>query len=160
MKRDVPEGFPKFRKPPKPRRKAWNSTLPAGTPREPREVPGLRSAAFAVARGSCQAHGLHHPDCPRHSSDRPGDFAAHHIHPRSLGGSDLTSNLLWVWGGPSRVGGCHGTIHQHPAVARALGLLSRGPSDMLFRFGLLAAVKDGLVTEQQVRDALRATNQT
>ena len=78
-----------------------------------RPRPGLRQARNFVrsrANGLCEAR------IPGVCHGR-GD-AAHHIVPRSRGGSDDPGNLLWVCNA-----GCHAHIHANPEWARAQGLL-------------------------------------
>lgn len=119
----MPKVEPRF-KPPKaaPRRRQWNSTLPAGSRRRPQGVSlDVRAEVLARAGGRCQADGLHHPDCPGELG--PWDWVVHHVRPRSKGGDDSLDNLIAVWC-PGRRGwnGCHG-LHNRPDLARSLGLL-------------------------------------
>lgn len=69
----------------------------------------LRPAVFARASWHCQA-GIS-PDCTG-SADH-----AHHVLPRSAGGTDTLGNLLGVcWK-------CHDRLHAHPEESRRRGLL-------------------------------------
>lgn len=126
------------------RRRAHNSTLPAGSTsqaarRRSRNQTGvsvsMRSTVHSRARGMCQAEGLHHPDCP--GVLPAGDWVPHHVWPRgtrnNVGeyGPDTVDNLIAVWC-PSGLGwnGCHGQIHRNATQATELGLLSRGHVDL------------------------------
>jgi hypothetical protein len=122
--------FKPERKPP--RRRAFNSTLPASTVGSTKRrsikgtVPGvsseLRAEVFRRAGGRCQADGMHHPDCPgRLPVD---DWSAHHIQPRGKGGADELGNLIAVWcPGGLGLNGCHGRLHTRRWDAERLGLL-------------------------------------
>lgn len=113
-------------KPPK-RRRAPNSTLPAARPKRrtgPGVTRGLRDMVFRRDNGMCQAHGLHHPDCPGRLP--AGDWVPHHVLPRGKGGPDTLDNLISVWC-PGALGwnGCHGRIHTRQNESVPLGLLRR-----------------------------------
>ena len=68
----------------------------------------------------CEADGMHSPHCPGRVGPR-GHL--HHVHPRSQGGTDETSAVLWLW--PD----CHANIHNHPSDARERGYLTKGERD-------------------------------
>jgi hypothetical protein len=96
----------------------FSAKVPPRTRSEREFYIAERAAAFAACDGRCMADGLHHPDCPGRAT------VPHHIRPRRDGGSDSRDNLLPVWGGFTRLGGCHDVIHnQFPAMARQLGYL-------------------------------------
>jgi 5-methylcytosine-specific restriction endonuclease McrA len=75
--------------------------------------PGLRQArAFVRSRADGRCEARVDAVCLGR-----GD-AAHHIVPRSRGGSDDPANLLWICNA-----GCHAWIHANPEQAKARGLL-------------------------------------
>lgn len=132
------EVTPRFKPPKKPKReRAWNSTLPRASRVSKRSaelksgarnfrsgVTGeLRAEVFRRAGGRCQADGLHHPNCP--GKLPVFDWSAHHVRPRSKGGADELENLIAVWcPGGLGLNGCHGRLHDNPALAKSLGLLA------------------------------------
>lgn len=116
-----------FKEPrPQKRRRAWNSTLPAATPkrRATKVTRVMRDEVLRRANGMCQAGPLHHPDCPGRLPAR--DWVPHHIWQRRHGGPDTVDNLIAVWC-PMGLGlnGCHGRIHNRINDAVAAGLLYR-----------------------------------
>lgn len=111
-----------------PRKRAWNSTLPAARPKRRAKGAGvdssMRSEVYRRAGGQCQADGLHHKDCPGQLP--PLDWSAHHVLPREKGGPDELANLIAVWcPGGLGLNGCHGRIHSNRRDAERLGLLAR-----------------------------------
>ena len=86
----------------------------------------------SIAGGRCEAHELHHPDCPTRTGTDTGVFVLHHVirrkdkaHP-DYSHRDAVENLRFVWNGPTGLGagGCHGRIHSNQRQARTLGLLA------------------------------------
>lgn len=113
-----------------PRRRQWNSTLPASTTglrrsgkRKPRP-PGqngvtsiMRNEVYNRDGGMCRAAGVHHPDCPGRLP--AGDWVPHHVWPRQFDGVDDIRNLIAVWcPGGFGLNGCHGRIHNLPFVGK------------------------------------------
>lgn len=104
--------------------------------------------ATVLSRQQCQAVGLHHRLCPwrdhagRIEVGATGVLIPHHVLPQADGGPPTLDNLLCVWNNSFNLGaaGCHGLIHSHRLLARALGLLRLPDDDPLFGIGYQRAV--------------------
>ena len=81
----------------------------------------------------CEAHGLHHRDCPTTvTDDNAGQFVLPHVirrqdkHDPNYDHRDNTDFLRFVFNGPTGMGaaGCHNEIHSNQGKARRLGLLA------------------------------------
>jgi hypothetical protein len=95
-----------------------------------------REAVASIARYRCQAHGLHHRDCPGEMDPwNSTTFVPHHRYTRERAKRekvpedevDDVRNLILVWNGRTGLGagGCHGRIHSERDEAEELGLLLR-----------------------------------
>lgn len=72
----------------------------------------MRGLCEYYAGGRCQLDGVHAPSCDGRGSE------AHHVQPRSSGGGDEISNLLWVHAD------CHQGLHGKSCdEGRRLGFL-------------------------------------
>ena len=91
---------------------------------------------ISIARGRCEAHGLHHRDCPGTAETGHGVFVLHHVirrrdrHHPDYQHRDDVEHLRYVWNGSTGLGagGCHGRIHDDLNIARELGLLAAKPT--------------------------------
>lgn len=94
------------------RRSARKTAQNRRSRREPAVYDRQRIATQAAANGLCQAESMHAAGCDGYGTQ------AHHVQPRSKGGSDDRANLIWVHAD------CHARIHSRPNEAKTRGLLA------------------------------------